>query len=217
VATASTCTLCKSRKGKRSCPVAGSICPQCCAQGREESIDCPLTCEYLVESRAHEKAQPMDRTLHADLFPSGEFIDSNQELFGILCVSLFTSIADLEKCIDRDLHECLEAAIGQWRMRASGLEHPGTLPSNPIAAGILEKFSASIASFQEFREKDGLRPIPTKDILSMIVFLRVFGKSQDNGRARGRSFLQYLGILAMQFLPDMAEEPEAAQEPSLLV
>lgn len=200
--------------------MAGSICPQCCARGREETIDCPLDCEYLVESRAHEKAQPLDRTLHADLFPSGEFIDNNQELFGILSVSLFTAIPDLEKCIDRDLHDCLEASVERWRTRAAGLEPAAAPPANPHAATILEKFEDRIENFHKHREEDELKPIATKDILSMLVFLRVFGQSQDNGRSRGRSFLQYLGVMAMQFLPEIAENPEDQPEegqPPLIV
>jgi len=51
----------------------------------------------------------------------------------------------------------------------------------------------------------------------MIVFMRVYGQSRDNQRARGRSFLQFIGILAMQFLPEMAENPEGAVEQPLIV
>jgi len=170
-----------------------------------------------VESREHEKPQPLDRTLHADLFPAAEFVNDNQELFGVLSVSLFTSVPDLEKCFDRDLHDCLEGAIEQLRTRAAGLEHSGTKPVNPIAAAILERFLERIDLFQKHRDEDGQKPVSNADILSMIVFMRVYGQSRDNQRARGRSFLQFIGILAMQFLPEMAENPEGAVEQPLIV
>ena len=170
-----------------------------------------------MESREHEKPQPLDRNLHADLFPTGEFVDGNQELFGILSVSLFTSVPDLEKCIDRDLHDCLEGAIAHWRTRAAGLEPAADKPENPIAAAILERFLERIDLFQKHREEEGQRTIANADILSMLVFLRLYGKSRDNGRSRGRSFLQFIGILAMQFLPEMAEPPEAAASEQPLI
>ena len=171
-----------------------------------------------MESREHEKPQPLDRTLHADLFPASEFVNENQELFGMLSVSLFTSVPDLEKCIDRDLHECLEGAIEQLRTRAAGLVHSGTKPANPNAAAILESFLDRIALFQKHREEDGQKPVSSADILAMITFLRVYGQSRDNHRAKGRSFLQFIGILAMQFLPEMAGNPEgAAVEERLIV
>ena len=169
-----------------------------------------------MESREHQKPQPLDLALHADLLPTGEFIDGNQELFGILSVSLFTSVPDLEKCIDRDLHDCLEGAIAHWRTRAAGLEHAGAQPTNPIAAAILEGFLERIELFQKHREEDGQKPVSTANILAMIVFLRVYGRSIDNQRAKGRSFLQFIGILAMQFLPEMAGKPEAAVPPLII-
>jgi len=56
------CTICEERKEKRFCPaVHGKICPQCCGEQREVTLDCPSDCTYLLQSRqqarAHAKAQ----------------------------------------------------------------------------------------------------------------------------------------------------------------
>ena len=50
------CALCKLRKEKRFCPaVHDKICPVCCGQEREVSLDCPSECVYLQEARKHER------------------------------------------------------------------------------------------------------------------------------------------------------------------
>jgi hypothetical protein len=52
------CAICEERKEKRFCPaVHGRICPQCCGEQRELTLDCPSDCTYLQQARAHAKAQ----------------------------------------------------------------------------------------------------------------------------------------------------------------
>ncbi len=46
------CAICEQRKEKRFCPaVHGKICPQCCGEQREVTLDCPSECPYLLQSR----------------------------------------------------------------------------------------------------------------------------------------------------------------------
>jgi hypothetical protein len=229
VATASsTCSVCKSRKGKRVCPVEGAICPQCCANGREETIDCPVNCEYLVESREHQKQQPLDRSLHRELFPSQDFIGENQELFSVLCVALFTAALDVPEqdtplaangvnaCLDRDLHDCLEGAIVHCRAKAAGLEM-SEIPANPVAARILAAFLQRIDHLQGQSLAENRGAVPWSDILKMVVFLRVFGQAQDNGRRKGRAFFHFVAATAMQFAPEDAFAPNEDQAPTNLI
>ena len=69
------CAVCEERREKRFCPaVHGRICPQCCGEQREVTLDCPSDCPYLLQSRqqarehatAHslnhnERSRPLDR------------------------------------------------------------------------------------------------------------------------------------------------------------
>src|SRR5260370_15242179 len=70
------CAICEERKEKRFCPaVHGKICPQCCGEQREVTLDCPSDCPYLQQAREHateqnERAGPRD--LEA-LVPEVEF------------------------------------------------------------------------------------------------------------------------------------------------
>jgi hypothetical protein len=63
------CALCEERKEKRFCPaVHGRICPQCCGEQREVTLDCPSECPYLLQARqqAREHATAHSRTAHSD-------------------------------------------------------------------------------------------------------------------------------------------------------
>jgi hypothetical protein len=52
-----TCSLCGTRKARRSCPaVRHMICPTCCGTKRQKEIACPPTCVYLGNAEAHPPA-----------------------------------------------------------------------------------------------------------------------------------------------------------------
>jgi hypothetical protein len=85
------CTICEERKEKRFCPaVHGRICPQCCGEQREVTLDCPSDCPYLLQSRqqarVHAKAhdERPEQVDTAPLFPEVEideaFLYEREEL-----------------------------------------------------------------------------------------------------------------------------------------
>ena len=64
------CAICEVRKEKRFCPaVHGRICPQCCGEQREVTLDCPSDCPYLQQAREHEKPRPADEPEREILTP----------------------------------------------------------------------------------------------------------------------------------------------------
>src|SRR6478672_13975116 len=79
------CALCERRKEKRFCPaVHGRICPQCCGEQREVTLDCPSDCIYLQQARAHEKPRDVAELEQDALFPqveiSEQFLYERQHL-----------------------------------------------------------------------------------------------------------------------------------------
>src|ERR1700733_10715967 len=67
------CAICEKRKEKRFCPaIHGRICPQCCGEQREVTLDCPSTCVYLQQAREHERPRPLQDLDQAALFPQVE-------------------------------------------------------------------------------------------------------------------------------------------------
>ena len=70
------CVICEVRKEKRFCPaVHGRICPQCCGEQREVTLECPLDCPYLIQAREHEKPRSADQIDPAALFLQIEVSD----------------------------------------------------------------------------------------------------------------------------------------------
>ena len=67
------CSICETRKEKRFCPaVHGRICPQCCGEQREVTLDCPSECGYLQQARQHEKPRSLETLDRNALFPNVE-------------------------------------------------------------------------------------------------------------------------------------------------
>ena len=67
------CAICNKRTEKRFCPaVHGRICPQCCGEQREVTLDCPSECVYLQQAREHEKQRPIEQLDQDALFPKIE-------------------------------------------------------------------------------------------------------------------------------------------------
>ena len=70
------CAICEIRKEKRFCPaVHGCICPQCCGEQREVTLDCPSDCPYLVQAHEHERPRSADQIYPAGLFLQVELSD----------------------------------------------------------------------------------------------------------------------------------------------
>src|SRR3984885_14822740 len=70
------CMICEVRKEKRFCPaVHGRICPQCCGEQREVTLDCPSDCQYLQQSREHEKPRSAEEFDQGALFLQVEISD----------------------------------------------------------------------------------------------------------------------------------------------
>src|ERR1700694_3145134 len=68
--------ICEGRKEKRFCPaVHGRICPQCCGEQREVTLDCPSDCPYLQQAREHEKPRSAEHFDRASLFLHVEISD----------------------------------------------------------------------------------------------------------------------------------------------
>ena len=71
------CPRCATRKGKRYCPaLETSICPQCCATERLQTIACPKDCPHL-SSEIYQHKKRRERA-----FSRGkDFVETNNRLF----------------------------------------------------------------------------------------------------------------------------------------
>jgi hypothetical protein len=188
------CKLCERRRAKRHCPgIGGDICPSCCGAERENTIDCPLDCEHLREARLHERAAPLEaeQAPNNDIRLSEDFIREQEALILWLSASLSRAM-EREKAVDSDAREALDALIQTYRTLESGLIYE-TRPQNPYAAGIQEALKTAIEEMRkELAAETGLHTLRDKDILGVLVFLQRVGMRHNNGRRRGRAFLDFL-------------------------
>ncbi len=189
------CKICGKRRAKRHCPaVTGDICAICCGTEREVSLSCPLECEYLREAHRHEKPVPIpeQQFSNSDIIVTEEFLQSKEELLLFCVYSLVQASLRTPGAIDADLMAAIEALIQTRRTLESGLVYE-TRPENSVAAAVQRGFNASLDDYQKAKaEREGLSRIRNSDVLVVLVFLHRIGQQNQNGRPRGRMFLDLL-------------------------
>lgn len=201
------CKICGKRRARRACPaVRGDICTLCCGTEREVTLSCPLECEYLREAHLHEKPIPVpeNQLAYSDIVVSEDFLREYEELFLFCIYSLLEISLRTSGAVDSDATAALEALIQTHRTLESGLYYE-TRPQNTVAASIQRGFEESLTDYQKVRaEREGRSPARNFDLLKVLVFLYRLAQQNQNGRARGRMYLDLL----RQMTPDTrVEEP----------
>ena len=186
------CKICGNRRARRACPaVNGDICSICCGTEREVSLSCPLDCEYLQEAHRHEKPVPVpeDQISNQDVMVTEDFVRSHEELLLFCVYSLVQAAMRTPGAIDGDVMTALEALVQTHRTLESGLMYE-TKPENVLAASVQRLFSNSLSDYQKVRE--ALSSVRNAELLAVLVFLHRIGQQNQNGRPRGRMFIDLL-------------------------
>jgi len=190
----SLCQVCEKKRARRSCPgLHGEICPVCCGTGRENTIDCPLDCEYLQEARRHEPQNQLDpeHLPNPDIKVSEAFLSEHEALIGWLTNAIATGM-ETAHAVDNDAREALDALIRTYRTLQSGLYYE-TRPQNPFAAQVQQEVQRSVEEYRKRKaEESGMQTLRDTEVLGVLVFLDRVEKQFNNGRPRGRAFLQFL-------------------------
>ena len=209
------CAICETRRPRRFCPgVRGDICAICCGTGREVTVDCPLDCEYLQEARKHDRPPSLAglEMPNRDIEVSEQLIEENEPLLASLSAALLNSALETPGVIDSDAREALDALARTYRTLQSGVIYE-TRPNNPLAAVI---YSALQSAAREFRAEEhrrlGMTRTRDSHVLGMIVFLQRVEMDRNNGRRRGRAFIDSL----RRFYSE-SSEPVAAPDRSSLI
>ena len=190
----------------------GEICPQCCGEQRENTIDCPSDCEHLREARLREVPPPVSEAdiPNRDIHLTEEFVREHEPAVFALAVALRRAMEEF-RAVDFDAREALAAMIRTYRTLESGLIYE-TQPTNPYAAGILDRLKSGVEQIRKGLEQEaGMSLLRDADVLGVLVFLERLELQHNNGRRRGRAYLDFLRL----YLPEPA--PAAATQPSLIV
>jgi hypothetical protein len=189
------CKICGKRRARRNCPaVDGDICTICCGTEREVSLSCPLRCEYLQEAHRHEKPLPVspEQVSNQDIVVKEDFLETHETVLLFCVYSLVEAATRTAGVIDADVMAALEALIQTYRTLESGLIYE-TRPENHVAAAVQRAVSASLDDYQKGRAgREGMFTLRSSELLKIFVFLHRIGQQTQNGRPRGRMFLDLL-------------------------
>jgi hypothetical protein len=195
--------------------VHGDICTLCCGTEREVTVDCPFGCPYLQEARKHEHAAPLesDEFPNRDIRVTEDFLGDHDSLLLAAAKALMLAAFDTPGAVDRDVLDALDALIRTHRTLESGVYYESR-PDNALAGRI---FGATQTGLEEFRTREhdelGMSRTRDSDVLKILVFLQRLGLSRNNGRSRGRAFLDSL----RGFLSDAEEAAQPAPRGSSLI
>jgi hypothetical protein len=192
------CAICEKRKEKRFCPaVHRRICPQCCGEQREVTLDCPSECPYLQQAREHERPRPIEALDQNALFPKIEigqqFLYEQEHLILGLSYALARSAHADRGIRDSDLISALTALSKTYEtLTNSGLhfEAPVTNLAHQAIAAEVQKM---VKEYREAEQKHmGYARLRDSDVLRALVFLLRMALSRTSGRPRSRAFVDFL-------------------------
>jgi hypothetical protein len=192
------CSICETRKEKRFCPALhGRICPQCCGEQREVTLDCPSDCTYLQQARAHEKPRSAGQIDPAALFLKVEvpdqFLYEREHLLLGLTFALAKAARSDRGLNDSDLIAALSALSTSYqRLVDSGLHYEQAIPSLPQQR-VAAEVETMLKEFREAEQKHmGYSTLRDSDVLKALVFLVRLGYGRTSGRPKARSFVEFL-------------------------
>jgi len=192
------CAICETRKEKRFCPaVHGRICPQCCGEQREVTLDCPSDCPYLQQAREHEKAHPGEKLDAAALFLQVElgdqFVYEHEHLIMGLSFALAKCARADRAIYDRDLIAGLTTLARTYeRLINSGLHYEESAPGLAQQTVIAE-LQNMVKEYREAEQKHtGYSRLRDSEVLKTLVFLVRMAYSRTSGRPKSRAFVDFL-------------------------
>lgn len=201
------CAICEQRKEKRFCPaVHGKICPQCCGEQREVTLDCPSDCPYLQQARqqaqehaAHDRA---DWSGHATLYSDIEipkieipeqFLYEREELILGLSFALAKSARTDRELMDRDLITALSSLAKSYATRVNSsliYEQP---TANLGHQAIAREVETMVREFRAAEHQHiGQTRLRDSDILKALAFLLRMALARTSGRPKSRAFIDFL-------------------------
>lgn len=192
------CAICETRKEKRFClAVHGRICPQCCGEQREVTLDCPSDCPYLQQARAHEKPRSAEELKDAELFLSvdipDQFLYEREHLLIGMSYALAKSARADRGLNDRDMLAALTSLARSYETRInSGLHYESTSTSLSQQA-VTAEVQKMVKEYSEAEQKHfGYTRLKDSEVLRGLVFLMRMGHGRTSGRPKSRAFIDFV-------------------------
>ena len=198
------CAICDLRKEKRFCPaVHGKICPQCCGEQREVTLDCPGDCAYLSQSRQQARqhttapGEPFSEQDRGAYFPDIEiteqFLYEREELILGLSFALAKSARGDRSLKDLDLIAALSSLVKSYQT----LVNSNLIYEQPTANVAHQAIAREVGTMvREFREAEqqhvGHIRLRDSDVLKALAFILRLALGRTSGRPKSRAFIDFL-------------------------
>jgi hypothetical protein len=192
------CAICEKRKEKRFCPaIHGRICPQCCGEQREVTLDCPGDCVYLQQAREHEKPRPMQDLDQTTLFLQVEigeqFLYEHEHLILGLSYALAKSVQADRLIKDTDLIAALASMTKKQETLVNSGLHYETPITNLSQQAVVAEMHKMLKEYREAEQKHlGYSRLHDSDVLRALVFLLRMGHARTSGRPKSRAFVDFV-------------------------
>src|ERR1700722_8206315 len=170
------CPICEKRTPKRFCPaIAERICPTCCGQGREVTIDCPSACPHLIAARRYETEHR--KPVRAEEFPyrelefSPDFIYQRWPVVTTMARAILGFQLQNKELTDPFAYAALESLAETYRTLGTGIyyERP---PELPVARALYGRLAESLQNLRENElGRTGLSSLKDSDVFRLLVFL----------------------------------------------
>lgn len=198
------CAICEERREKRFCPaVHGRICPQCCGEQRDVTLDCPSDCSYLLQarqqSREHANASG-ERPSHHDreaMFPeveiSEQFLYEREELIMGLSFTLAKSARADRSLMDRDLIAAASSLAKSYETLVNSSLIYEQTTTNVAHQAIAREIETMVQEFRAAEQQHiGYTRLRDPDVLKALVFVIRMGLARTSGRPKSRAFVDFL-------------------------
>ncbi len=177
----------------------GKICPQCCGEQREVTLDCPSDCPYLQQSREHASTHP-EQTRQLDreaLFPEIEiaeqFLYEREELILGLSFALAKSARSDRSLMDRDLVAAVSSLAKSYQTLVNSSIIYEEATANVAHQAIAREIETMVREFREAeRQHMGETRLRDSDVLKALVFIVRLGLGRSSGRPKSRAFVDFL-------------------------
>lgn len=192
------CAICEKRKEKRFCPaIHGRICPQCCGEQREVTLDCPSDCVYLRQAREHEKPRSLATLDPADLFVQVEvedqFLYQHEHLIMGLTFALSKSVRSDRSLKDTDLIAALTSLTKTWETLVNSGLHYESPTTSPSQHAVTAEVQNMIKEYREAEQKHvGHVQLRDSEVLRALVFIVRMAYARTSGRPKSRAFVEFL-------------------------
>lgn len=192
------CAICDTRKEKRFClAVHGKICPQCCGEQREVTLDCPSECIYLQQARQHERPRSSDDLNDAELFLKVEvgdqFLYEHEHLIMGLSYALVKRARIDRTLNDRDLIAALTSLAKSYETLVNSGLHYGSTSTSITQQAVADEVQTMIKEYREAEHKHlGYTRLRDSDVLKALVFLVRMAHGRTSGRPKSRAFVDFL-------------------------